>query len=274
MNLPEIKKIIEEKVIGIYVPEHSALGHQYRNTKTNKLVTSVTTKLQAISRPHLIPWSVKMGALWLMEGDRAQKLLNPNSTEAMIQGMQMASTDIRDTAGSTGTIAHNIIERYINLWITGNQPEDIKDLVDITKDNPASIASARAVQVMFKKHNVVPIASELLVGNDNYSAGTLDFLCLWDGKLAVLDWKTSNSVDKNSYSLQVAAYVKFFEEMTGLKIKEAKIVHLSKDYDKFELYNVKNIVQIYSVFKAVCKLYDFMYSKKDKLVKDIKRISI
>jgi len=274
MELTEIKKIIDEKITGVWVAEHDEYGHKYRNTKTNKVQVSVTTKLQVISRPHLIPWAVKCGALWLMEGDRAQKLLNPNATEAMIQGMQMASNDIRDSAGGIGTQAHNAIERYINEWTaTGILPEDIKVFAKPT-DQPAAIASMRAAEKWFRSKPIIPVAAEILVGNDKYSAGQLDFLCLLDGELTLIDHKTSNSVDKISYSMQVAGYKNFLEEMTGLKIKKAKILHLSKDYDKFEVWDVKNIPSAYKAFKNVCGLYDWMYSPKDKIIKDIKRLSI
>jgi hypothetical protein len=274
MELTEIKKIIEEKVVGIYVPEHSALGHQYRNTKTNKLVTSVTTKLQAISRPHLIPWSVKMGALWLMEGDRAQKLLNPNSTEAMIQGMQMASTDIRDNAGGIGTIAHGMAERFFNEWISfGKPPEDIRIFAP-NNCNPASIASARAFQKWTEKNNIIPIVSEIIVGHDDYSAGQVDLIVYINGKLTLCDIKTSNGIDE-SYRYQVAAYKYMWEYMTGIKIESCKILHLSKDYDKFEIYNVKKLPQAWKTFKSICYLYDDMKLKRDtKISKDIKKLVI
>jgi len=274
MNLPEIKQTIDEKITGVWIAEHDEYGHKYRNTRTNKTQVSVTTKLQVISRPHLIPWAVKCGALWLMEGDRAQKLLNPNATEAMIQGMQMASTDIRDSAGGLGTQAHNAIERYINEWTAlGKLPEDIKAFAKPT-DEAGAIASMRAAEKWFKSKDIVPVVAEILVGNDKFSAGQLDFLCLLDGELTLIDHKTSNSIDKNGYSMQVAAYKNFFEEMTGLKIKKAKILHLSKDYDKFEVWDVKNIPSAYKAFKFVCGLYDWMFSPKDKIIKDIKKLKI
>jgi hypothetical protein len=274
MNVPEIKNIIHNTIDGVYVAEHDESGHKYRNTKTGKMQVSVTTKLQIMSRPHLMPWAVKMGALWLMEGDRAQKLLDPNETNAMIQGMQMASTDIRDTAGDIGTAAHNAIEDYINEWIeTGEKPEDIRKFAK-PGVLPASIASMRAAEKWFNKQDIVPIAAEILVGNDKYSAGQLDFLCLLNGKLTLIDHKTSNSIDKNGYSMQTAAYRYFFNEMTGLKIEQIKILHLSKSYDKFEIHNVKNIASAYKAFKSACQLYDWVHSTRDKIIRDIKKIKI
>lgn len=273
MTPVEIKKVINEKVSGIWEANHDTSGHRYRNTITGHIQRSVTTKLGILSKPHLLKWSVKVGVEWLMVEDRWQRLFIPHWKDEMMTGAQLAHTGIRDTAGSIGTVAHDMAERYINEWIAGHQPEDIKTLAPNDAD-PRSIASARAVESWFKKHDIVPLASEILVGENKYSAGTLDFLCLLEGKLTLIDFKTSNGVDDISYSLQVAAYKYFFEQMTGLKIVDCKILHLSKDYDKFTVYKVMKLAQAYKAFKMVCGVYDWMYSKNDKIKKDIKTIKI
>ncbi len=271
----EIKDIIIANVHGVWEPDHDATGHRYRNTKTGHIQRSVTTKLGILNKPHLLKWAVRMGIEWLEKDGRFEKLQNEHWRDEMVTGAQLAHVDVRDEAGGVGHIAHDSIERYINEWIaTGTRPEDIRTFCDLTKEDQRATASARAVEAMFIKHNVVPIWSELLVGNVKYSAGTLDFLCFFDGKLAVLDWKTSNAVDKINYPLQVAAYVRFFEEMTGLKIKILKIIHLSKDYDKFEVWNIPGIGPAYKTFKHICAVYDWMNSKEEKITKDIKRLKI
>lgn len=275
MNPQQVKKIILEKVHGVWEAEHDSTGHRYRNIITGHLQRSVTTKLGVLNKPHLLKWAVRMGIEWLEKEGRFEKLSNEHWRDEMVTGAQLAHVDVRDDAGGVGHEAHNSIERYINEWIaTGTRPTDIRTFCDLTKEDQRATASARAVEAMFIKHNVVPIWSELLVGNVKYSAGTLDFICFWEGKLAVLDWKTSNSVDKINYPLQVAAYVKFFEEMTGLKLKIVKIIHLSKDYDKYDRWDVPKIGNAYKAFKHLCALYDWMNSKDEKIIKDIKRMKI
>lgn len=271
----EIKEIILAKVHGVWVPEHDASGHKYRNTLTGHMQRSVTTKLGVLNKPHLLKWAVRMGIEWLEKDGRFEKLGNEHWRDEMVTGAQLAHIDVRDDAGGVGHEAHDSIERYINEWIaTGVRPIDIRAFCDLTKEDQRATACARAVEAMFIKNSVYPIWSELLVGNIKYSAGTLDFLCFWNGQLAVLDWKSSNAVDKINYPLQVAAYIKFFEEMTGLKIKVAKIVHLSKDYDKFDLWNILKINAAYKAFKHLCAIYDWMNSRDEKIVKDIKRLTI
>lgn len=270
----QIQKIIQEKILGIFEAEHDSFGHKYRNIKTGYLQKSVTTKLQVLEKKHLIRWAVKIGIEWLQVEDRWQRLNNEAWHDEMVNGAQMAHTDIRDSAGGVGHQAHSAIERYINEWIaSGIIPEDITKYA-IENCDPRAIASMRASEVWFRKSNIIPIASEILVGDDRYSAGTLDFICMMNGKLTLIDHKTSNAIDQVGYSAQVAAYKYFFEKMTGLKIEMTKILHLSKDYDKFTVYKVCNIPKAWKAFKCICGVYDWMYAPGEKIIKDIKRLTI
>ncbi len=276
MSPEQIKQIIKDKVEGVWEECHDATGHRYRNTITKVVVRSVTTKISSvISKPHLIKWAVKMGIEWLCIDDRLDRLKNKIWRDELISGAQLAYTDIRDNAGGIGTQAHKAIERYINEWdALGVIPKDIRRFTKPT-DSSSAIASMRAAEKWFRSQDIIPIATEILVGNDKYSAGQLDFLCLLNGELTLIDHKTSNSIDKEGYSMQIATYKYFFEEMTGLIIKKSKILHLSKDYDKFSIWLVKNMPSAYKAFKSVCFLYDWKYNnKKDKVIKDIKRLKI
>jgi len=274
MNVEEIQKVIQEKIFGVWTPNHDSSGHRYQH-KNGKNLKSVTTKLGILHKPHLAKWQIRVAIEWLNVEDRWKRLQNEHWKDEMMTGAMLAPFDIRDEAGGIGTIAHNAAERYINEWIaTKEQPTDMQSFA-IENPDPRSVASMRAIEAFFTKHHIIPIASELLVGDLRYSSGTLDFLAMMDGKLTLIDFKTSNGVDQISYSAQVAAYKYFFEGMTGLTIKKCKILHLSKDYDKFTVYDVTNLPKAWKAFKQICGVYDFMYDGKDnKIIKDIKRISI
>ena len=270
-DLEKLKTIIKEKVDGKWVPKHDAFGHHYSNGSI--LQDSVTTKLGILNKPHLLKWAIRKGVEFLEFENRWQRLAS-HDREELLSGAQSAYTDIRDDAGSVGTQAHNGIEKYILEWIsTQKRPDDIKKFL-IEKADPRAIASARGIEALFKTKEIIPVASEILVGHHKYSAGTLDFLCFWEGKLTLVDFKTSNHIDKISYSMQVAAYKYFFEHMTGIKIPQLKIIHLSKDYDKYDIYKVNNIGQASIAFKALCRVYDWMTDGKEKVAKDIKRLRI
>jgi len=268
--IENIKKTIKEKVAGKISAAHDEFGHHYR-LPSGKLVDSVTTKL-IIDKPHLIKWSIKKGFEWMEQENRWQRL-NPTNREEFLQGTMIAYTQARDDAGDIGTKAHNVIETYLNIWMdTWTAPEDIKNLVPEGSDYRV-YAACRSAENAFKKYEVFPVASELLVGSDKFNcAGTLDLLMVnlsMPGfpELELWDHKTSNAV-KDDYALQVSAYKKFFEDMSGLKISKCRIEHLSKSSDKFKLYNIPNIPQAFKAFKQIVGVYDWLNNRKPKLLED------
>jgi len=275
MSPEDIKKIIQEKVVGIWEARHTSSMHKYCHLPSGTLVDSVTTQLGILSKPHLFKWGIKIAIEWLLVDDRLERLKYPQWRDELMQGAMLAPTDHRDEHGQVGTFSHSILERYCNEFIdTGKRPESIMKFVDINKDDPRSIAAARAGEELMIKNNVIPIASELICGDPKYSAGQLDLLCLWKGTdLCLLDWKSSNNVSQD-YILQTVAYAKFWKFMTGINIKKIKIAHLSKESNKYTVYNVKNIGKSYIAFKQICGVYKWRVDKKNILVKDIKRLKI
>lgn len=268
-----IKKIIADKVSGVWQPDHDAEGHHYLHTPTGVRVDSTTSKLAIIDKPHLKRWMIKQAIEWLEQEGRFAKLATEERNTYMI-GAQEAYTGVRDDAGSVGSLAHQVVENYINHWLkTGKQPSDIRQGFPPNPDSRA-VASARSVERFFNEHKVEPVASEILVGSVKRNiAGTLDFLCFLDGKLALIDFKTSNSVD-DTYALQVADYTYSFKEMTGITIKEIKILWLSKDYDQFKVYDIPNLKSAYRAMKAVSDIYDWKFNNEKKLVESKKIIKL
>ena len=111
-----------------------------------------------------------------------------------------------------GTAVHQIMED----WILGQEP--------ITKPMPIHIATASKL----KKWAEIYLGEVKLVEGQMYStylrtAGTVDLVAEWDGKMAIVDWKTSKWAKKrehiNSYFMQEAAYAVMFEERTGIPVE-------------------------------------------------------
>lgn len=269
----EIKKIIEEKVSGVWVAEHDVFGHHYRNTKTGKLVDSVTTKQKIIDKPHLKRWMIKRAIEWLEIGDRFAKLKTDERNVYMV-GAQQAHTEEALDAADAGTLCHGVIEAYIKYFLKfGEYPSDIRQLFKPGADGKA-VAGARAAERLLKTKDIVPVATELLVGDDRMNmAGQLDFLCLYEGDLAILDWKLTNSVS-DEYAAQVGTYKKLFERMTDLRVKKVKIFQLSKNFDGFTPYNIPGIASAYQAMQGLSRYYDWSSNQKEKISKDIKRMTI
>lgn len=282
LSLEEIKKIIDTKVTGKIIPQHDDKGHHYKFVDSNLILDSVTTINGWIAKHHLAYWAAGCAIDWLEKDNRIEELKGPNR-ENIILGAKKAHTDIRDDAGFVGTQAHNCIEEYLKEWIrTGERPSDIRlffpheqgetifgfylpDInITVNHTDSRAVAAARAAEAVMIRDNITPVAAEILVGHPDYSAGTLDFLCLHKGKLSLWDWKTSNAVDEFGYPLQVSAYKKFFEYMTKLKIEGGiRIMKISKDCNSFEEYDIPRPLAAFNAFKLLATFYN-TWIKKDK----------
>jgi len=282
-----IKQVIALKVLGKIIPKHDEFGHHYEFVGLGEVVDSVTMILQMIEKEHIRYWAVKKGIEWLGENDRWKRLfagpvvdIKDADRKELLKGAQFAHRDNRDDAAAVGHQAHSAVENYVNMWIKhGNKPPDIRLFFktvegrdpfgyyleehnkSIVETDLRAIAAARAIEKLFRERNIIPIAAEILVGIPGVSAGTLDFLCLLDGELAIIDFKTSNFVDDQSYPLQVSAYETFLRTMTGLRIKKLRIIKMSKDQAKFEDYFIPNKNQAYKAFKNLASFYSSWYSK-------------
>lgn len=265
----DVREVIKTKVEGIWIPAHDESGHHYRHRDTGTLVDSVTTQL-ILDKPHLIPWAVERGIEYVLE----RRDLLEIEPEKLIKAAKFAFTAVRDDAGNIGTQAHGYIEEYVNSWIaTGERPVDIRTYIPEDSDGRV-FAAARSAEKLFVDHGIVPIASEILVGDEKvWAAGTLDLLAWHKGKLAVVDWKTSNQVG-DDYALQVAAYKYLFQRMTGLRILDCIIIKLSKDYADVKMYDIPNQRAAYNAFLGVSKAYRWLKNGEKKLVERKNRITI
>ncbi|KAM9962125.1 hypothetical protein ACTFIR_005011 [Dictyostelium discoideum] len=99
--------------------------------------------------------------------------------------------------------------------------------------------------------------NDTLVFSNKYKfAGACDAVARKpNGELVVLDWKTSSSMSIN-YALQISAYSKAIEEMTGEKISEAWVVIFNKNFPTFSTYSVKDIDSCFQNFLSALNLWN------------------
>jgi ATP-dependent exoDNAse (exonuclease V) beta subunit len=109
-------------------------------------------------------------------------------------------------------------------------------------------------------HKVVAQELEQHLWSEQYHyAGTCDFIGLFDGKLYILDWKTSRGI-YDEYWLQMAAYVQAFYELTGLKVEGIGILQIRDGEYNFITKTYDEIMQDYfPVFLAAKTIYDWKY---------------
>lgn len=168
--------------------------------------------------------------------------------EAVDTAMLMAEKQpdrLKDAAADIGTRIHNAIDAYI-----AGTPCPLD--VDAQKGFDNFMSWLRAEEMELIAGDTVVASVDLGFG------GRLDALARnKDGKLVLLDWKTSNAL-RDEYPLQVAAYAKAFKETYGLDISEAVVVRFGKENaEDFEPRRV-NIPAAWKAFEFAVGLTDAM----------------
>ena len=127
-------------------------------------------------------------------------------------------------AANRGTSVHHMCEDYLN--------NDFDEEKHKKKFLPYVLFNQLKESVLQKVDNIY--AQECGLYSDKYKvAGRVDCIAEYDGKLSIIDFKTSSkerSDDWNeSYYIQASAYAEMFEERTGITIDQVVILVVTED---------------------------------------------
>jgi genome maintenance exonuclease 1 len=123
-------------------------------------------------------------------------------------------------ASRRGTKVHSTIEKYLlnemsDMQIKMMMP-DLKEMFSSVKP----ILDARVGPIYGIEQRLYSDALRV--------SGTCDCIAYWDGKLSIIDWKTSNRVKEKdeieNYFMQATAYSEMFEERTDIPIDDIVVV--------------------------------------------------
>jgi genome maintenance exonuclease 1 len=149
---------------------------------------SVTTILNIINKPALIPWAAKQGAKAVIKDPILYD--TPQAAAAAIY-----TIDSGEKATDRGKEAHTVAEAYAHAILKGTQDQ-------FTSDNPYF----KAIKAFFDQVRPDPLAIEVVLFNTEHQyAGTADLIAKVGDKLAIIDWKTSKFVF-DEMQLQLVAY--------------------------------------------------------------------
>jgi len=113
-----------------------------------------------------------------------------------------AGEAIKNKSAQEGTLLHNTVEAMLK----GDEfpaPESIAPAISSFKE-------------FRKQHEIIPYKiEERIISKKHHYAGTLDCLCEINGKLGVLDIKTSAAIYRD-YNIQTAAYVEALREKESM----------------------------------------------------------
>lgn len=207
---------------------------------------SVTTIIGQLDKPALVQWSANMAIEYIK--DHFESIQNGEISFEEID-FERAKTYHKEVSGEAcdiGGVVHYAIECYIKDTI-GQVPkqravaralDEIKSLQN-EEDKEKTPAYEQAVSAFsgfidwITENHVEFISSEVVVYSHKYKyAGTLDIICRINGKLYVLDIKTSKD-HWIEHSYQTISYKKAHEEMSGKRIYGNGTLRLDKITGEF-----------------------------------------
>lgn len=173
------------------VAETTEKGRVYK-TPDGMSYPSITTMLGYFSKAAIMAWRKRVGA-------------------------EEANRISRKAAGQ-GTRIHNIAEDYIN-----NKPDYLKE-----DEMPHILAMWNPLKKVLDEHLGKIVLQECpLYSHYLKLAGRVDLVAEFDGKLSIVDFKTSRRIKTRKmcegYFMQAAAYSIMFEERTKIPITQLVI---------------------------------------------------
>ena len=166
-------------------------------------------------------------------------LMKPLS-EDYYQGI---STEVLTMAAARGTAVHNAIENYVRFGIEDIDPQYEGYLTAFKKwwglRKPEVIATEQKVY-----HKILRYA------------GTADLLAVINGRLTMVDFKTSAQVNTKLCDVQLEGYDRAFESH-GIKVEDRLILHLKRTED-FSEVPFKRSAKSWSVLSALLTIHNYM----------------
>jgi len=165
-------------------------GVRFYNTPTGEKYPSVTTVLSILGREAIAKWRKRVGA-------------------------ENANTIARVAAGR-GTGVHNRIENYLNN-VNGIHPPTplVQEMFGSIRPELDKIDNIHCQETRMFSHHL-------------RMAGTVDCIGEYDGKLSVIDFKTSTKPKQeewiSSYFMQCAAYAIMYEEIAFIPITQLVVL--------------------------------------------------
>ena len=167
---------------------------------------------------------------------------------------------IVDRAGRFGTDFHQMVESFL-------KKNDVKyNFIIGDEVYKTSLWERFNIWLDFYKEiKPVPKETEFVVYSDKYEyAGTADLIT----ENQIFDWKTGSHIG-NSEKLQQVAYMRAYEEMTGIRLEKANLVHipLQKPNKKgYRITEVPNSDELFELFLSTKKIFDMENSDKPKIL--------
>lgn len=224
-------------------------NHRYhvKDTKPKVYIPSVTTICGILDKPFLVEWAAREAAEAAVDAVLAYDgPMEDDTRDGFVAIGRQRHRDLREEGAATGTMVHHHVKQ---LLVPGWTPPEGEE-VDLDSNLDAALA-ASAFNEWYYEHIVeakceVLLVEQMVVHPTGSYCGTFDLLVRKpNGRLRLIDWKTSNQSDSNpcalypEYLLQTGAYVRAVEDThefrekgvmeKGEFIEDAQVVALGKN---------------------------------------------
>ena len=176
---------------------------RFYETPDGKLYPSITTVLSTRNKKGLFEWRKRVG--------------------------DEVANYVARTSAARGTAVHHMCEDYLNNFPI-DWPDKWKE--HEKKFLPYCLFKQLEKTVLEKIDNIR--SQECALFSNKYRvAGRVDCIAEYDGKLSIIDFKTStkerNDEWNENYYIQASAYAEMFEEQTGTPIEQIVILVVTED---------------------------------------------
>lgn len=157
---------------------------------------------------------------------------------------------IKQDAADFGSTVHRYIENYLLHGIP--LPPDIEGNRVIVK----------TINLVLSQISEVNLIEYSVYHKELNYCGTLDCLGVINGKLCLIDWKTSKTVKPakylGDYKLQAAAYYHALQSSLGVEPSEARIFLFLKNERSFQQITLteKDLNQLFEEFKVRLRMFE------------------
>lgn len=244
-------------------PHNTSKGRVYTIDKVD--FPSVTTVIGVVGGKNLISWAVNICCDYMeAELKSAKPYEIPHILDDTLTAARKRHNTIRDTAGSSGTSIHRVIEkRILGKDIPEQQltnPDGTPTLASKVLDNFDIWLTEQEFEPLMVKDEKgydTPTVEQRVWSKENEFAGTSDLIgSVKNGKIILADLKTGRSVHK-TMRLQLAAYAFAFQEMHGILPDECLILHVLPSGHIREKLRMdrEDMEKHYEIFLHLLKVY-------------------
>ena len=215
--------------------------HYY--TVEGEYAPSVTTILDSIAKPALVPWAANEGAKFFISHAHEDM-----KAEDMAKGIRGAYRTSSGQALNIGMEVHKWCEEAI-LWKLG------KGEAPLPLERTESKNAINAFREWTKANDVEwRTVEEKVYHRGHKFAGTVDATAIVNDDYCVIDFKTSGAI-YSAYHLQCAAYAKAIADMRGKEVDKAYVLRFDKKTGEFEAGSSVEIMDNFIAFLGFLEGY-------------------